>query len=56
MDTTITVECRACGYITDLSIISDTNPTICPECGGVLFVAGTEKPYVLLIEEMEVEE
>lgn len=37
-----TVECRTCGYCTDLSILSETNPKHCPKCGEALYLAGTE--------------
>ena len=42
-NTTVTVDCRAdgCGYSTDLSTISDTNPSRCPKCGATLYVSGT---------------
>jgi predicted Zn-ribbon and HTH transcriptional regulator len=46
-NTTVTVDCRAddCGYSTDLSTLSDTNPSRCPKCGEALFVSGTADEY-----------
>ena len=30
----ITVKCTKCDWITDLSLLSQTNPTHCPKCGS----------------------
>jgi Zn finger protein HypA/HybF involved in hydrogenase expression len=40
----ITVECEDCSWITDLSMLSETNPTSCPKCGGVLIDVGSGNP------------
>jgi DNA-directed RNA polymerase subunit RPC12/RpoP len=40
-DTRFTVECRDCGFVTDMDTLSQTNPKHCPECGSHLFLAGT---------------
>lgn len=40
-----TIECRKCGWITDIIVWSETNPTICPECGGELQDALTKEDY-----------
>lgn len=53
---TITVECRrrkTCGYCTDLSTFSKTNPRKCPDCGGVLVVSGTNIDYLVYLESDE---
>jgi len=44
-NTTITVECKKCGWITDMETTSETNPTHCPKCGGELVNAYTGEPY-----------
>lgn len=41
----LTVECRECGWITDLVWLNDTNPEVCPECGGGLIGAYTGEEY-----------
>jgi protein-arginine kinase activator protein McsA len=44
----ITIECRrkkSCGWITDIEETSETNPNICPNCGGGLKNAYTGEDY-----------
>ncbi len=44
----ITVECsrkKRCGWITDLEETSETNPSICPKCGGTIMIAGTNQEF-----------
>jgi len=45
MNTTVTVICSKCDYNTDWSILSETNPIHCPDCGGTIIHAGTLEPY-----------
>ena len=40
-----TIECRECGWITDIESHDPTAPTICPECRGDLQDAGTGADY-----------
>jgi uncharacterized paraquat-inducible protein A len=51
METTETIECRECGWITDISVLSETNPNHCPKCGGQLYIAGTEERYPSEVNE-----
>ncbi len=36
----ITVGCVDCGWVTDIELISETNPHHCPECGGEIMLCG----------------
>jgi len=39
----VTIICD-CGYCTDISLISETNPRRCSKCGGELKISGTDDP------------
>jgi predicted Zn-ribbon and HTH transcriptional regulator len=47
--TVVTVECRECGYITDLNTLADArlSPERCPECGDILYISGTDDEFVM---------
>lgn len=40
----ITIHCAKCNWITDIELISDTNPTHCPKCGSDVLIDGTGEP------------
>ena len=46
----ITVKCVNCDWTTDLSLLSQTNPTHCPKCGSGYVVAGTGEAVNLEVE------
>jgi len=49
-----TVECVDCGYITDIETTSETNPSICPECGGALrdaYTGETDKYAIAILRQ-----
>ena len=45
MHTVRTVTCHACPWTTDISLLSASNPSVCPKCQGELFDAGTGEPF-----------
>ena len=38
----ITVGCK-CGWLTDIELISETNPHRCPKCGGTIMLNGYDE-------------
>jgi hypothetical protein len=37
----ITITCETGDYTTDIELTSETNPSHCPICGGILMICGT---------------